>query len=218
MPKTATKEKPISRIPPSTKAELLERFKDYPGIKAWDRAYDAPAGVSSLPILLTDEQPDACVDSGHQNALKLGAVKCGLCGKPARQWYLRHVNTKQPGRVAQVRAKGLIPVKLVEIRQKDEISDLQESPDGLVHTGPNGARVLYKLPLDLYNERKRRERDNRDRRNSSAKHVREDLANDAGGSLGSEAADAIHDGLMYEETKHHTTLQDEAAGIGRDDE
>lgn len=207
-PKPATKPK---RPLPETRDDLAERFKDFPGFQAWERAYESPDGLGSLPILLSDEQADACIDTGHQNSLKLGAGKCAICGKPARKWYLRHVNTKQAGRVAQIRGKGLIPVRLDEVRQKDEIADLHASADGLVHTGPSGARVLYKQPLDLYNLRKRKERDTRDSRRST-KHVREELANDAAGKLGDEAAETIGGSLMYSETAVRTTLQAEAGG------
>lgn len=207
---TATK-KPKNPLPTS-KSELLERFKDYPGIKAFERALESPEGPGSLPILLADESPRACVDTGHQNQLKLGAVKC-LCGKPARKWYVRHVNTKQQGRVAQIKAKGFIPAALAEVLHKDEIADLiADSPDGLVHTGINGAKVLYKIPLDLYNARKRAERDARERRGKSAKRVREDLANDAGRTpgFGAQAADTIYGDLEYSEKTIRSTLADEA--------
>lgn len=218
MAKTASKAATKKALPQS-KADLLERFKDYPGIKAFERALESPEGPGSLPILLVDEDPHACVDTGHQQALKVGAVRCHLCGRPARKWYLRHVNTKQEGRVASVKARGLVPVQFAELAQPDEIANLVTSTDGLVHTGTNGAKVLYKIPLDLYNLRKRAERDSRQRRQANPKRVREDLANDAGraSGLGAEAADTIYRDLEYSEKKIHTTLQEEAAGVGVDD-
>lgn len=206
--------------PPSSKADLLERFKDYPGIKAWDRAYDSPEGPGSLPILLSDEPTDACLDSGHQNVVRPGAVRCHLCSKPVRTWFVRQINTKQQGRVAHIRKLGYVPVQFAELASPDEIADLSaSSTDGLVHTGINGSRVLYKIPLELYNARKRREREQRDRRSKSVKRVREDLANDAAAAqgFGSEAADAIHEGLEFSSRKVRTTLEEEHAGIGVDD-
>src|SRR5438105_300783 len=130
--------KPATKPPralPKNRVDLKEMFADYPGFTAWERAYESPDGLGSLPILLMVESPDACVDTGHQNSLKLGAVKCPICTKPARKWYLRHVNTKQSGRVAQVRGKGLIPVQFAELRSLEEIADLAGvAADGLVHS------------------------------------------------------------------------------------
>jgi hypothetical protein len=181
---------------------------------------DSPFGIASLPILLKDEHPDSCVDSGHQNSLKLGAVRCPICGKPARKWYLRHINTKQQGRIAQVRAKGMIPVEFSELLRSDEIADLHgDASDGLVHTGISGTKVLYKIPLDLYNARKRHERDAHKARLSSPRRMREDLANDAGGKLGSEAADTIYSDFEYSERKvKRTSLESEMSGGDDEDD
>lgn len=214
---TARARKPL----PSSREALIERFKDYPGITAFNRAYESPEGPGSLPILLIDEDANSCIDSFHQGQLRIGVPKCHLCGKPARLWYLRHVNTKQIGRVAAIRAKGLIPVRMEEVQRKDEIADLMaDSADGLVHTGINGAKVLYKIPLDLYNARKREERRIREKRGKNTKQVRADIANDAAArpGFGSEAADAINDGLEYSERAFPTTLEAEAGSLGADDE
>jgi hypothetical protein len=207
MAKKPTTNKPV----PTTRAELLERFKDYPGLKAFERALDSPDGSTSLPILLKGDPPDACLDSAHQETASLGAVKCRKCGKPMRYWYVHHVNTKQPGRVARVKAQGMVPAEIDELLSPEELSDLvKDSADGLVHTGTNGVRVLYKIPLDLRNMRRRAARDARNRRNSNPKKVREDLANDAAAQYGSEAADLVYQGLEYTERAIRTTYEDEA--------
>lgn len=204
MPKKPTTTKPL----PTTKAELLERFKDYPGLKAFERALDSPDGPTSLPILLKGDPPNACLDSGHQETAPLGAVKCRKCGKPMRYWYVHHVNTKQPGRVAKVKAKAMVPVEIAELLNPDELSDLVKgSPDGLVHTGTNGVRVLYKIPLDLRNMRVRAER--AAVRHRSTKKTREDLVNDIAGAYGSEAGDLMHEGLEFSQRDVRANLGDE---------
>lgn len=213
MARTARTTTPVAA--PSTIDDLKARFKDYPGIQAWERAYENPDGPGSVPILLTDEAPNACVSTDHQASLRIGATTCPRCKQPVRKWYVRWVNTTQQNRVSQIRGKGLIPVQLAELMHKDEIADLHDAGDGLARSGQTGHRILYKIPLDLYNGRKRAERDHRQRRAQSARALREELASEAGHKLGSEAGDAIYGGDVFLErpvTTHRSTLADEAAG------
>jgi hypothetical protein len=202
--------------PPTSKQELLERFKDYPGIKAFERALESPDGPGSLPILLKGDPENACRSSGHQD-MSLGEKHCKKCGKPNRFWYVRHVNTKQKGRVAAIKFLAMVPVEIAELKNPEEIADLvKDSADGLVHTGTNGVIVLYKIPLELRNKRARAKREALKRRASNPNKVRDDLANDAGRALGSEAADMFHQGLEYSEKTIRTSFGEEMGGTNDD--
>jgi hypothetical protein len=215
MPKP-TKKKAL----PTSRAELLDAFKDYEGIEAFDRALDSPEGPGSLPILLKGDPEHACPSSGHQAMVTPKDTSCRKCGRPVRYWYVRHVNTKQKGRIAAIKHKAMVPVRIEELLNPDEIADMvQNSPDGLVHTGTNGALVLYKIPLALRNIRMTAQKQALDKRRKNPKLVREDLAAEAGRAegFGAEAADAIYGGLEYSAKAHRTTLADEAAALGEDE-
>lgn len=203
--------KPTLPIPNAD--ELLKRFEDFPAIEVISRRFNDPNDPGSLPILLKDESPDVCVNSDHQNRLKAGAVQCHLCKKPARKWYVRYFNLQQEGRNAQMRAKGYVPVEIKELQDVDDIADLYRSEkDTYVRRGDRGLELLGKMPLELYNEIKRRQRVQRDSRGASAKARREERAEAAGRELGDEAGQTIYNGEIKEEyfRRGKTTLGAEA--------
>src|SRR5438094_3352983 len=181
--------------PPPDPAVLLERFKDFPGIDVISRRFQNPNDPGSLPILLKDEDPNVCTSSDHQHQLRSGATTCHQCRKPARKWYVRYFNLTQEGRHAQMRAKGFIPVEISDLQDADDVADLFRSDkDRYVRRGDRGQELLAKMPLELWNEIKRRQRDQRMADSIDARKLRDDLAEAAGTELGDEAGQDIYDG------------------------
>lgn len=203
---------------PATPAGLLERFKDFPAIDVIERRLLDPNDPGSLPILLQDEADQCCVNSDHQNKLRAGATTCHLCHKPTRRWYVRFCNTSQEGRWAQIRAKGYVPVELRELKDEQDVADLVKNKEAsgsvYVRRGDRGQEVLVKMPLELYNEIKRRQRATRASALSSRAKMQDDLAESAGRELGDEAGQMIHDGEIRVESmkRSRTTLAEEASG------
>jgi hypothetical protein len=213
--------KPVDPTPiPDSPAALLDAFKDYPAIDIVSRQFQNPNDPGSLPILLKDEDPNACINSDHQNRLKIGATVC-QCGKPARKWYVRWFNLAQEGRNAQMRAKGFIVVEVRELQDADDISDMYDDAKNAgqkVRRGDRGQEVLGKMPLPLWLERKRRQREIRNDAFMSAQARREERAESAGRAMGDEAGQTIYDGGIREERfrSHKTNLGDEALVSGDD--
>lgn len=176
------------------RASVLEKYQDFPGIKVLERRFEHPDLPGTLPIRLKDE-PDHVSDAD-------GAQ---------RKWYVRWINGGIDGRFAQATdALGYVPVRLEELQNPQAIAGLHSATDGLVRRGDRGVEVLVKMPLELYNEIKRRQQERRERRANNAKLVKQDLTESAGRDLGDEAGDSIHSGLQV--TAYHrrkTTLGDE---------
>ncbi len=214
-----------SVMPITDKADLLERFKDYPAYEVISRRLMDPNDPGSLPILLLDESPHACVNSDHQLKLKPGAATCRVCNKPARKWYVRYVNTNWEGRWANIKAKGYVPVEVKDLQDEQDVADLVETKEKsgqvYVRRGDKGQEILCKIPLELYLYIKRQQRDVLAARNNSKRAMREELAERAGaspredgtGGLGDEAGQFIHEGGIKIEMmrRSRTTLKAESA-------
>lgn len=201
-------------------ATLLERFKDFPAIDVISRRFQNPNDPGSLPILLKDEDPNCCMSTDHQNVLRSGATVCHKCRRPARMWYVRYFNLSQEGRNAQMRAKGYVPVDIHELQDADDVADLYRSEkDRYVRRGDRGQELLAKMPLELFNEIKRRQRDQRMADSIDARKVRDDLADAAGKELGDEAGQNIYDGDIKVESvkRSRSTLGAEAEMTDADD-
>lgn len=180
---------------------LLERFKDFPAIDIISRRFNDPNDPGSMPILLHDEDRNACVNSDHQNKIRAGATTCHLCKRPVRLWYVRFINTSQENRWSQIRAKGYVPVLVSELYDEQDVSDLVKSGnDKYVRRGDRGQEILVKMPLELYMEIKKRQREMRKKDSLSARKVRRDLAEAAGRELGDEAGQTIHEGGIQVES------------------
>lgn len=212
MPRKATAPKPVAANPNA----ILERFKDFPAIDIIARRFSDPNDPGSLPILLADEDRQSCVNSDHQNRLRPGATVCHLCKKPARVWYVRFTNTSQENRWSQIRTKGYVPVEIKELKDEQDVADLVKSgTDKYVRRGDRGQEILVKMPLELYNEIKRLQREKRRVDSKSMKKLRGELAEAAGRELGSEAGDVIHDGGIKVESfkASRSTLAEEAEAM-----
>lgn len=229
---TPTPTRPVRPLVTANPAELLERFKDYPAIDVISRRFNDPNDPGSLPILLKDEDPSCCTDSGHQSLLPDGATRCPIralvadelnrprrtgarCGRPVRKWYVRWVNTAEGGRWSQIKAKGYVPVEVRELRDEQDVADLvKQKTDGKVYVrrGDSGKEILCKMPLELFTYLKRQQRESQALRNNSKRAMADDLANAAGTELGDEAGQTIHSGGIKIESmrRSQSTLADEA--------
>lgn len=187
----------VGTVATSADVALLEKYKDFKGIKVLERRLDHPDLPGSLPIRLNDE-PEYIQDPEGKR----------------RKWYLRWINGGEAGRFSQVTdAMGYVPVYRDELQNQDSVLGLAESKDGIVKRGDKGQEVLVKMPLELYNAIKSRQQQARTRRSRNAKLMKEDLANAAGRSLNSEAGDFVHDDMSLEVKRgRRTTLGDELEG------
>lgn len=178
-------------------ADLLAKYKDFPGIKVLSRRLENPDLPGSLPIRLKDE-PDYLRDPQGKK----------------RTWYLRWINAAENGRWATVTdAMGYVPVYRDELQNPDAVTGLSESKDGVVRRGDKGQEVLVKMPLELYTAIKARQQEARKRRARNAKAIREDIANAAGASIGSQAGDFMHDDLSVEVKRTgRSTIEQELEG------
>lgn len=136
-------------------AALRKGLEDYPAIDILERRLLNPEGTPSEPIQLR----------GQSEPMEL-----------------RWINTELPGRYHEVtRYGGYVPVRTEELRDKNEVSDLQESPDGYVTRGERGREVLMKIPKRYYDaiQRKRAEIELRKLRSSAG--IKRTLMEEAGG-------------------------------------
>lgn len=180
----------------ATRASLLEKYKDFPGIKVIARRLNDPDSSDGVDIRLNDEPSHSEDPKGTR-----------------RLWYVRWINTDNHGRWHKVmNVLGFVPVRMSELQNAEEVAGLAKSEDGLVRMGDRGKEVLVKQPLELYNDRKSSEQERRQRRAINARLVKEELANLAGSKLGSEAGDTIHSEFSVEYApQRRSTIGDEIA-------
>ena len=175
------------------KASILEKYKDFEGIGVIERRMTHPELPGSLPIRLKGEPSHVQDPHGKKRA-----------------WCLRWINGTIDGRTSMITdSYGYVPVKWEELQNPQAVSGLSANTDGIVRRGDKGQEWLAKMPLDLYNEIKSRQRSAREKRTRNAKMVKEDLANAAGGQLGAEAGDTVHDDFNVTVKRHARTTMGE---------
>ncbi len=193
----AKKAAPVATVT-STKDELLAAFAEYPAIQAVSKRLDNPNDPGSLPILLADENADACVNSDHQRTIGPNTTKCPKCKRPARKWMVYWANTASEGRWSQIKTKGYIPVQVKDLKDREDVTGLvtskEDNGEMWVRRGDTGKEILMKLPLPVYNYIKAAALEKRNAQFKSKKKQQEDLANEAGRSFGDQAGQEIHDG------------------------
>src|SRR3990167_2483057 len=112
---------PIEPTQPGRKGKvsLLDKYKDFAGIKVLERRFDHPDLPGSLPIRLKDEPTQVEDPQGAQ-----------------RRWYLRWVNGAIDGRFSQATdGLGYIAVRVDELQNEQAISGLHHAGDGVVRRG-----------------------------------------------------------------------------------
>ncbi len=214
--------KQARHLPLANKEALLARFAGYPAIDVITRRFSDPNDPGSLPILLNDESPDACLSTDHQNQIRENATICHKCKKPVRQWVVRWINTSIEGRWGQIKSKGYVPVEVTSLKDEQDVSDLvtraETSGEVYVRRGDRGQEVLCKMPLELYVYLKRAQRESQRLRSNSKKALREELAEAAGTELGDEAGEALMgDGISIERMRRtRRSLEDEIGDASLD--
>lgn len=176
---------------------LLDKYKDFGGVKVIERRLENPDPVGSLPIRLKDEPSHSEDPLGHK-----------------RTWYLRWINGEIDGRWAQiVDGMGYVAVTVDELQNPQAIAGLAKSEDGLVRKGDRGKEILVKMPLELYHAIKRAQQERRERRARNARLVKQDLADSAGRTLGDEAGETIDKSFTVDVLKRHkSTIGEELDG------
>jgi len=128
---------------PKAKNALLEKYADFEGIAVIERRFENPVMPGSLPILLKDEPTYVQDPQGKK-----------------RLWYVRWINGAIPGRTSLVTdALGYVPVRTDELQNPQSVTGLSKSDDGIVRRGDKGEEWLGKMPLEVYTEVKKRQRD-----------------------------------------------------------
>jgi hypothetical protein len=121
-------------------AELAEEFKDYPQIQVFTRRVVVGADAN-LDIRLRDE-PTAAEDPHGSR----------------RQWKLRWFNFGKEGRADQATNEGYVKVRWDELQNQEAVlTDDAQRKDPFVRKGERGMEVLCKIPLKLYEYKKRRD-------------------------------------------------------------
>jgi hypothetical protein len=181
-------------------SELLEKYKDFPGIAVLERRLENPDLPGSLPIRLKDEPTHAQDPHGKK-----------------RIWYLRWVDTGENGRYSMVTdVHGYVPVRVEELQSAVSTIGAADTKDGIVRRGDKGREVLCKIPLELYNAIKSEQQRVRERRSRNARAVKHDIASAAGVALGDEAGQTISDEFSLEVKHGRGTLGGELSGHADD--
>lgn len=167
--------------------ELLSEFKDYPQIAVFNQRVLVGADAN-LSIRLKD---DASVTDDPQ-------------GKHL-YWKLRWFNFAKEGRSHQAGAEGYEKVKWSDL-QDSEMVTTGVRTDEYVRKGERGLEVLHRIPLKLYDYKKKRDAAKLKGLLSSESQVRDHVANGVaslagkGGDNASQAGDFIHG-------KTHVTIE-----------
>jgi len=221
--------RPARPVAPLTEEALREAFKDFPAVELLTRRFNDPRDPGSMPILLADEDPNACINSEHQQHVKPGHVTClrpigggKRCGLPVRKWFVYWGNLAKEGRYAQLMAKAYVPVEVKELRDEMDVADLVKTTDDrarvLVRRGDRGQELLMKQPLAAWNLIKAKRRAAALARQQSAEARKHARAESLGQRFGDQAGQMAHDGGIREETftRTRTTLGEEAGGADGD--
>jgi hypothetical protein len=152
---------PARKAPAKTakaRSALAERLRqgleDFPSIDILERRLMNPEGAPSEPIRLRDQ---------------------------SEPMEIRWINTEIPGRYHDVtRYGGYVPVKMGELLDPKEVSDLQESPDGVVTRGERGKEVLMKMPKRYYDAIQRKRSTIEQNRLRNSRNVKNELMEAAG--------------------------------------
>ena len=205
--------KTSARPVPTTRAALVERFKDFPAIDVLERRLDNPNDPGTLPLILKDEPEQHCVSTDHwvkqRERIIGGRPRCLSGGLPFRKWYVRWINLGEHNRWNTVKARGYVPVEVAELSDENAIADLHVSEkDTYVRRGERGLEVLHKMPLAFFLELQHLDELQR-RKLTNAKTVKRRVTEDAGRELGSEAGDLVDDMKIFESRRHKTTLREE---------
>jgi len=146
---------------------LLEEFKDYPSIQVFERR--TLVGIdANTDIRLKGEVPVTEDPRGQ-----------------SRQWKLRWFNFAKEGRAQQAAAEGYLKVKWDELQDRETVvGATTNTTDEFVRKGERGLEVLHKMPMKLYDYKKRRDAARQSGKLESATAMRDHMANSVAGRVG----------------------------------
>lgn len=168
-------------------AAHLDEFKDYPAIQVFERR--TLVGIdANTDIRLRGEVPVTEDPRGQQ-----------------RQWKLRWFNFAKEGRAQMASAEGYLKVKWDELQDREAVvGATTNTTDEFVRKGERGLEVLHKMPMKLYDYKKRRDAARQAGKLESVSAMRDHMANSVagmvGGNSGSRAGDFIAKQMSVELT------------------
>lgn len=166
---------------------LVDEFKDYPLIEMFERR--TLVGIdANTDIRLKGEVPLTEDPRGQNRIFKL-------------RWF----NFAKEGRAQQAAAEGYLKVKWDELQDREAVvGATTNTTDEFVRKGERGLEVLHKMPLKLYDYKKRRDAARQSGKLESVSAMRDHMANSVagmvGGNSGSRAGDFIAKQMSVELT------------------
>lgn len=152
-------------------AGLLREFPDYPLIDIFERR--ALVGLdANLDIRLKDESNILEDPNGRQ-----------------RRWKLRWFNFGKEGRAQQAQAEGYLKVRWDELADQEAVATGTRVDDH-VRKGHRGDEVLHKMPLKLYEYKKRRDVARDSGMLASESALKDRVANRVAGMVGARGGNA----------------------------
>ena len=163
--------------------ELKAEFADYPLIQVFERR--SLVGIdANTDIRLKGEVPLTADPHGQQ-----------------RTWKLRWFNFAKEGRAQQAAAEGYLKVKWDELQDREAVVGLTTSTiDEFVRKGERGLEVLHKMPMKLYEYKKRRDAARQQGRLESASAMRDHMANSVASRVGAIGGNADRAGTFIAKT------------------
>lgn len=166
---------------------LKDEFKDYPAIEMLERRVLVGAEANN-ELRLTDE-PGLLEDPHGTN----------------RKWKLRWFNFAVEGRAPKATQEGYIRVTWAELRDGDGIGEV-ERKDDFVRQGDRGLEVLHKIPLKLFEYKKRRDAARHNGLLSSEASLRDHLSSNVSRMAAREGGNADQAGSMVHGKKFEVSI------------
>lgn len=137
---------------------LKAEFADYPAIEMFERR--VVLGVDADDGIRLKDEPSVVEDPYGQR----------------RKWKLRWFNHGKPGRAYQAAQEGYEQVALADLRDPGVLS-VEDAKDRYVRRGERGQEALYRIPLKMFDYKKRRDAARRQGQLQSESWLRGHMAN-----------------------------------------
>lgn len=170
--------------------EALKReFKDYPAIDMLERR--ALVGAEANTELRLTDEPGLLEDPYGES----------------RKWKLRWFNFGVEGRATKAAQEGYIKVTWAELRDGDGIATSNKS-DEFVRQGDKGLEVLHKIPVKLFDYKKRRDAARRNGLLTSETQMRDHLSNSVSALAGRAGDNADQAGsLVHDKARFNVSIK-----------
>lgn len=170
--------------------EALKReFADYPAIDMLERR--ALVGAEANTELRLTDEPDLLEDPYGQS----------------RKWKLRWFNFGVEGRATKASQEGYIKVTWDELRDGDGLATSARL-DAFVRQGDKGLEVLHKIPVKLFDYKKRRDAARRNGLLTSEAQMRDHLSNSVSALAGRAGDNADQAGsLLHDKARFNVSIK-----------